>query len=239
MLKMISLRILGTEEAKNELASLGEDVDDFVVQTQSKLDETIRNYTAVASNNFQGVSILDDNGNYKSTYEILKDISLVYQEILETDKKAGTNRGQALLEVLAGKNRSNVAASILQNPELLTSVYEEALTESQGSVQKELDAQLESIESHLNALKNAWDNLWVNEHNREVITSVLDALTDVLHIIDEIGVGWATLFAGVGAFAVNKAIKGEGKRGKTSLFREYALGNIAPCGYIRFLCYPL
>ena len=238
-LKMISLRILGTEEAKNELASLGEDVDDFVVQTQSKLDETIRNYTAVASNNFQGVSILDDNGNYKSTYEILKDISLVYQEILETDKKAGTNRGQALLEVLAGKNRSNVAASILQNPELLTSVYEEALTESQGSVQKELDAQLESIESHLNALKNAWDNLWVNEHNREVITSVLDALTDVLHIIDEIGVGWATLFAGVGAFAVNKSIKGEGKRGKTSLFREYALGNIAPCGYIRFLCYPL
>lgn len=103
-LKMISLRILGTEEAKNELASLGEDVDDFVVQTQSKLDETIRNYTAVASNNFQGISILDENGNYKSTYEILKDISEVYQEILETDKKAGTNRGQALLEVLAGEN---------------------------------------------------------------------------------------------------------------------------------------
>jgi hypothetical protein len=64
---MISLRILGTEEAKDELASLGENVDDFVVQTKSKLDETIRNYTAVASNDFKGSSILDDNGNYKST----------------------------------------------------------------------------------------------------------------------------------------------------------------------------
>lgn len=239
MLKMISLRILGTEEAKNELASLGEDVDDFVVQTQSKLDETIRNYTAVASNNFQGVSILDDNGNYKSTYEILKDISLVYQEILETDKKAGTNRGQALLEVLAGKNRSNVAASILQNPELLTSVYEEALTESQGSVQKELDAQLESIESHLNSLKNSWDNLWVNENNREVINFFLDLAKSILDAANEFGALNTLLVGGGGIFAAIKAIKGEGKRGKTSLFREYALGNIAPCGYIRFLCYSL
>ena len=102
-LKMISLRILGTEEAKDELASLGEDVDDFVVQTKSKIDETVRNYTAVASNGFKGISVLDESGNYRSTYEILRDISKVYQEILEADKKAGTNRGQALLEVLAGE----------------------------------------------------------------------------------------------------------------------------------------
>ena len=102
-LKMISLRILGTQEAKDELASLGENVDDFVVQTKSKIDQTVRNYTAVTSNAFKGISVLDDNGNYRSTYEILRDISRVYQEIIETDKKAGTNRGQALLEVLAGE----------------------------------------------------------------------------------------------------------------------------------------
>lgn len=136
------------------------------------------------------------------------------------------------------KNRSNVAASILSSPELLTSVYESAQN-AEGSALKENEAYLESIQGHLDLLKNAWDALWVNDKNREVITSIIDALTDVLHIIDEIGVGWATLFAGVGAFAFNKSIKGEGKRGKTSLFLEYALGNIAPCGHIRFLCYPL
>ena len=103
LLKMISLRILGTQEAKDELASLGENVDDFVVQTKSKIDQTVRNYTAVTSNSFKGISVLDDNGNYRYTYEILRDISDVYQEIIETDKKAGTNRGQALLEVLAGE----------------------------------------------------------------------------------------------------------------------------------------
>ena len=210
---MISLRILGTEEAKDELASLGENVDDFVVQTKSKLDETIRNYTAVTSNAFQGISVLDDNGNYRSTFEILRDISQVYQEILEADKKAGTNRGQALLEVLAGKNRSNVAASILSSPELLTSVYEETLTQSQGSVAKELESQLASIESHINALKNSWDALWVNENNREVINFFIDLAKSVLDAVNNFGALKTLLIGGGGIFAAIKSFKGEGKWG--------------------------
>lgn len=222
-LKMISLRILGTEEAKNELASLGEDVDDFVVQTQSKIDETVRSYTAVASNAFKGISVLDENGNYRSTYEILRDISLVYQEILDADKKVGTNRGQALLEVLAGKNRSNVAASILQSPELLTSVYEETMKNSQGSVEKELESQLQSIETHLNQLKNAWDKLWVNENNREVINFFLDLAKGILEVVDNIGV-LNTAFIGIGA---GLGIKNLGKTYKCTVFKlncfEYAL----------------
>lgn len=68
--RTISLRISGTEEAKNEIAELGEDIDDFVVRTKSKTDQLIRDYTAVRSNNFQGVSVLDDNGNLRSTYDI-------------------------------------------------------------------------------------------------------------------------------------------------------------------------
>lgn len=214
---MISLRILGTEDAKDELASLGEDVDDFVVQTKSKLDETIRNYTAVASNEFKGVSVLDDNGNYRSTYEILRDISQVYQEILEADKKAGTNRGQALLEVIAGKNRSNVAASILQNPELLTSVYKSSL-ESQGSAQEELEKQLESIEGHINQLTNAWHKLWINDNNREVINFFLDLAKSILDIIDEVGVLNTLLFGGGGIFAAIQSFKGNGRHKMCALF---------------------
>jgi len=36
--RTIALRISGTQEAKQELEDLGEDVSDFVVQTQSKVD---------------------------------------------------------------------------------------------------------------------------------------------------------------------------------------------------------
>ena len=59
-----------TEEAKNEIADMGEDVDDFVVKTKSKTDSIIRSYTAVASNAYKGVSVLDPNGNLRDTYDI-------------------------------------------------------------------------------------------------------------------------------------------------------------------------
>lgn len=71
-IRTISLRISGTEEAKNEIADMGEDVDDFVVQTKSKTDQIIRDYTAVASNSYKGISVLDQNGNLRSTYDINK-----------------------------------------------------------------------------------------------------------------------------------------------------------------------
>lgn len=85
------------------------------------------------------------------------------------------------------KNRSNVAASILQNPELLTSAYEEAINNSEGSVEKELEAQLNSIESHLNEIKNAWDSIWLNDNNREVINFFIDLGTLVLGVVDKFG----------------------------------------------------
>lgn len=99
-LKTISLRIQGTEEAKQELEELGEETEN-VIHTTAKLQETIKECTAVASNGFKGVDILDDNGNFLSTYEILSRIAEVYQEIVETDKQAGTNRAALLVESLA------------------------------------------------------------------------------------------------------------------------------------------
>jgi len=42
------------------------------------------------------------------------------------------------------KNRSNIAASILQNPEMLEEVYESS-KKSAGSAQQELDKYLDSI----------------------------------------------------------------------------------------------
>ena len=101
-IRTIALRISGTEEAKNEIQDMGEDIDDFVVRTKSKTDQIIRDYTAVASNAYKGVSVLDDNGNLRDTYDILLDIAKVYKEIQAEDKQRGTNRAQALIETLAG-----------------------------------------------------------------------------------------------------------------------------------------
>lgn len=105
----------------------------------------MRNFTAVASNNFKGVSLLDANGNYRSTYEILQDIADIWQEIAELDKQTGSNRKNGLLELLAGKQRSNVLASILDDADLLRDVYE-SVQDADGSAKAELDKYLDSID---------------------------------------------------------------------------------------------
>lgn len=71
-IRTIALRLVGTENAEEELQALGEDVDAFVTQTNSKKQQVIKEYTAVASNAYKGFDILDENGNYKNTYEINK-----------------------------------------------------------------------------------------------------------------------------------------------------------------------
>ena len=101
MLRTIALRITGTDAAKEELEELGESVDDFVVTTTSKLNKQVMDLTKTTKK--AGISLLDDNGNYRSTYEILQDIADVWEQIAEEDLKTGQNRQNALLEMLAGK----------------------------------------------------------------------------------------------------------------------------------------
>jgi len=100
-MRTIALRLTGTKSAKEELEEMGEETEN-VITTQSKLRDTIKEATAVASNGFKGFDILDENGNYKSTYEIMLGIADVYDEIAETDKQFGRNNLNLLLESVAG-----------------------------------------------------------------------------------------------------------------------------------------
>ena len=210
-LRTISLRLVGTEAAKEELESLGEETDD-VITTTSKLRDTIISATKAATSDGKGFDIFDANGNYKSTYEIMLGLSELYDDIVAKDKELGTNNLNLLLETIAGKNRSNIAASILQNSELLESVYNSSL-DSEGSATKENEAYLESIEGHLQQIKNLWDNLWVSENNREFINFFLDIAKAILEAANEFGAFKTLLVGGGGLFTAFKAFKGEGKQG--------------------------
>ena len=158
-LRTIALRLTGTKEGAQSLQDSGEDIDGMIT-TVSKLRDTIKSATAVASNGFKGFDIFDKNGNYKSTYENLLGISQVYKEIVETDAKTGSNNKNLLLETIAGKNRANIAASILENPSLLEKAYKSSKYDSKDSAQQELDRYLDSIDGRLTKLQNHADKFW-------------------------------------------------------------------------------
>ena len=183
-LRTIALRITGTESAKEELAELGEDIDDFIVTTSSKLNQQVMDLTKTVGKN--GISLLDDNGNYRSTYEILQDIADVWEQIAEEDLATGQNRQNALLEMLAGKNRSNILASILQSPETLRDAYNASLNDSAGSAEEELTKYLDSIEGKIQLFQNRLQEFWYNLIDSDVVKKVVDAGIELINILDNV-----------------------------------------------------
>lgn len=121
----------------------------------------------------------------------------------------------------------------MQSPEILEEAYSYAL-DSEGSAMRENEAYLESIEAHISQLKNAWDALWINENNREVITFFLDLAKSILEAVNEFGVLKTLLIGGGGVLAAIKTIKGDGRPKMFGLifFNECAVSNGTACGYI-------
>lgn len=101
-LRTISLRLVGTEAAKKQLSDLGEETDGMITSV-SKLRDKILDATKAASKDGKGFDILDSNGNYKSTYEIMQGLSDLYDDIVKKDKELGTNNLNLLLETIAGE----------------------------------------------------------------------------------------------------------------------------------------
>lgn len=199
-LRTISLRLVGTEEAKQELSDLGEETDGMIT-TVSKLRDTIMDATKAASSDGKGFDILDSNGNYKSTYEIMQGLADLYDNIVKKDKELGSNNLNLLLETIAGKNRANIAASILQNGDMLRSVYEDAQN-SEGSAEKELNSYLDSIDGKMAQLENRAQEFWFKVIDSETIKNGIDLLSTLLKcttdFVDTVGL-LPTILTGIGA----------------------------------------
>ena len=97
-LKILSLRLRGM---KGDLEALGEDVDENV-ESLSKMQTQILNLS------HGKVNIFNDDGSFRSTYEIIDDIADVYYDLTDTDRAD-------LLETIAGKNRANDIAALISN----------------------------------------------------------------------------------------------------------------------------
>ena len=191
---------------------MGEDIDDFVVKTKSKTDQIIRDYTAVASNMYKGVSVLDANGNLRDTYDILLDISKVYKEIQEEDKQKGTNRAQALIEELAGKNRSNIASSILLNGDVLEQVRNASATDYVGSADQELEKYLDSIDGRIQKLQNHLQELAAVNINSDWLKAMISLADSAVKVITKItdAVGGVNIAIGAVAGTLT-SLTGHGK----------------------------
>ena len=181
--RTVALRLTGTKEAKEQLEAEGENVDDFIVETQSKLDESVKNLTRTALNP-NGISLLDENNQY-DIFNFLQKLADSWAEIGEQDKRNGTQAQNALLEKLAGKNRAAALSSLLEHPEILRNATAESAN-AVGSADEELDKYLTSIAAHQEKFTNSVHELINDLVSSGAINKIIDIGTGFINILDEI-----------------------------------------------------
>lgn len=129
-----ALRIRG---CTSELQEMGEETDN-VIESTSKLAEKIKALTNIDGSG--GVNILEaDEETFRSIYDIYNDIAKVYDKMSDKD-------ASALLDLIAGKNRSNQISAILQNMSEANELLESSLSAA-GTASEEYQIYLDSAEA--------------------------------------------------------------------------------------------
>ena len=167
-LKTVSMYL---RAAKTEAEEAGEATEGMA----TSVSELRKDILALTNNK---VDIQIDEDTFKSTYQILKELSEVWGEL--------TDLTQAnILEMVGGKRNSNVVAALLDN----FSVAEEALktsADSAGSALKENEKVLESIQGRINIMKASFETLSNNVISSDLVKAFVDAGTGMLDLLNGI-----------------------------------------------------
>ena len=175
--KTVALRLRGINEETQEL-------DDSLKTIKGDLYD------------LTGVSIMKDADTYKSTYQILKEMSEVWDSLT-------SNAQSEALELMFGKLRANIGASVLKNFSTAEKAMD-AMANSAGNAEAELSVAMDSIDYKLNKVKETGTGIAQNLFAREDIKSVLDVIGSLGNgldwITEKLGL-FGSLAAGAGLFA--------------------------------------
>lgn len=155
-----------------------------------------------------GISLTDADGQLRSSFDILTDLSKQWGNL---DK----NTQNYIALTSAGSNQLNAFLALMNNFSHATDAAKTAL-ESQGSAMRENDAYMESIQAKLSKLQSRFQDFANNVISSDLAKAVLDlasallqiANTDLGQIVTQIvlltGLGWGTtsLTKALGIFKV-------------------------------------
>ena len=185
--KTIAMRIRG---AKTELEEAGLETEGMAESTA-----TLRNEILALS----GVDIMIDDSTFKSTYDILDELSKKWQDLTDIQQASIT-------ELIAGKRQGQVVSAVMNNFDIARKVVTTS-EGSEGSATAEHEKWLDSLEAKINQLAASWEGLSQAFLEDDFIANLIDggaALLDVLtQVVDAIGL-LGVAIAGVGIYAFIK-----------------------------------
>lgn len=157
--------------AKVEAEEAGEDTEGMA-NSVSELRDSI---LALTNNK---IDIMIDDKNFKSTYQIIKEIATVWEDMAEVDQAA-------LLKLIAGKRNANSVQALITN---FSDAEKTMLTasDSDGSATTENEKYLDSIEGKISQLKATWETFSNTVLSSSAIKSLIGGFTNILNILDKI-----------------------------------------------------
>lgn len=184
-LKTAALRLTSS---RGELEKLGEDADG-AAESVTKLQTQILNLTKGK------VNIMLNADSFKSTYQIMLEMSQVWDSMTQKDKLDA-------LELMFGKRTANVGASIVENMSDAEKALETSIN-SAGSALAENEVVLDSIAGKTAQFKAQFEALSNSVINSDLIKGTIDTGSGLLGAltwaIDKMGSipALATVAAGV------------------------------------------
>lgn len=167
-LKVLSMRLRGM---KGDLQDLGEETDENV-ENLSQMQGKVLNLT------HGKVNIFDNTGDFKSTYEIMQGIADIYDDLTDSDKAD-------LLETIAGKNRANEVAALIQNWDRVAQATESA-ENSAGSAMAEQEKYANSLQGRLNSLTSSLQTISNTALDSGFLKGLVSGATEAINILNKV-----------------------------------------------------
>lgn len=143
-----------------------------------------------------GISLLDEQGQIKSTYEI-------FSELAEIFPKLDKNTQTYYASLIGGKTQVDVVTAILKNFETALNATDTALN-SVGSAMEENEKYMNSIQGKVAALNSEFQKFWTEGISSNSVKRIVEFGTGILKLVNDLGGLPTILTAIVGIIATLK-----------------------------------
>lgn len=165
-LRTITARI---RNVKSELQELGEEMDENT--------DTVAKYREMLIN-LSGVDIMDGN-EFKSTYQIIKELADVWDTLSDTNRAAITTQ-------IAGTRQTNVFEGLIHNFQEAENAITEMGSSASGATDRAMEDVLNSIEGALAKLKESWEKFSNEIINSKLITGAVGFLSGIIGLLNKV-----------------------------------------------------
>lgn len=165
--------------AKTEAEAAGESTDGMA-DSVSELRDEILSLTGGK------VDIQIDEDTFKSTYQIMKEISSVYDDLTDVSQAN-------LLEMIGGKRNSDAVMSLIKNFQTAEEVLD-STANAAGSAMAENEKYMESINGHISVFRASFQELSATVIDSDFIKTIIDIgvvllnmITSLANVVDAVG----------------------------------------------------